>query len=128
MQQSSDDLIQNSNEAIQHYLNMPDLLKDLLLQVTKDFQTAQIPLALDSIEYCSFEGLCDKILMALDEHLAKGGTLKNVLNRVDLTEKQLKKYIPNRLNNNLRALSELIIKRELQKVVIRYWYKQSSEK
>lgn len=128
MEQPSDDLILNTNEAIQAYLNMPDLLRDLLLQITKDFQTAQIPLSSESLVNCSFEGLCETIVRALDAHLGKGGTLKNVLNRVDLTEKQLKKHIPERLTSNLRPLTELIIKRELQKVVIRYWYRQSSEK
>ena len=128
MEQPSDDLILNTNEAIQAYLNMPDLLRDLLLQITKDFQTAQIPLLPESLVNCSFEGLCETLVMALDAHLAKGGTLKNVLNRVDLTEKQLKKHIPERLTSKLRPLAELIIKRELQKVVIRYWYRQSSEK
>lgn len=126
MEHSSDDLMQNSTESVQHYLNMPDMLRDLLLQLTKDFQTAQLPLALESIEYCSFDGMCDSITKVLEEHVAKGGSLKNVLNRVDLTEKQLKRHIPNRPTHHLRALSALIIKRELQKVVIRYWYRQSS--
>lgn len=127
MEHSSDDLMQNAAESIQQYLNMPDMLRDLLLQLTKDFQTAQLPLTLESIEYCSFEEMCDCITTVLEGHLANGGSLKNVLNRVDLTEKQLKKYIPNRPTHNLRALSELIIKRELQKVVIRYWYRQSPQ-
>ena len=127
MQNTSDDLTQSSNESIQHYLNTPDLLRDLLLQLTKDFQTAQLPLKLETIEYPSFGGLCDHIVRLLEKHLAEGKTLKNVLIRVDLTEKQIKRAIPGPLSANLLPLAELIIKRELQKVVIRYWYRKAAD-
>jgi hypothetical protein len=64
----------------------------------------------------------------IEDHIKRTGTLKNLLNRVDLTEKQIQKAIPSAPYSNLKLLSELIIKRELQKVVIRYWYRQSSKK
>jgi hypothetical protein len=127
MSQKNDSLEQSSPEAIAHYLEMPDLLRDLILQLTKDFQTAQIPLLLRADEHYSFEGLCGCIEMAIEDHVKRTGSLKNLLNRVDLTEKQLRKAIPGTLHTHLRLLSELIIKRELQKVVIRYWYRQSSD-
>lgn len=128
MPQKTDSLTQSLPEAIEHYLTMPNLLRALILQLIKDFQTAQIPLALNPDENYSFEGLCDCIELVIDGHIKRVGTLKNLLNRVDLTEKQIKKAIPNALYSNLRLLTELIIKRELQKVVIRHWYQQSSNK
>lgn len=128
MSQKTDDLTQMATEGIENYLKMPNLLRDLLLQLLKDFQTAQIPLALNPEENYSFEGICGFIELVLEEHIKRAGTLKNLLIRVDLTEKQIKKNIPTALYSNLRPLTELIIKRELQKVVIRYWYRQSSNK
>lgn len=128
MSQKTDNLTQMATEGVENYLKMPNLLRDLLLQLLKDFQTAQIPLALNPEENYSFEAICGFIELVLEEHIKRAGTLKNLLNRVDLTEKQIKKAIPTALYSNLRPLSELIIKRELQKVVIRYWYQQSSNK
>jgi ethanolamine utilization protein EutA (predicted chaperonin) len=128
MSQKTDNVTQMATEGIESYLKMPNLLRDLLLQLLKDFQTAQIPLALNPEENYSFEGICEFIELVLEEHIKRAGTLKNLLNRVDLTEKQIKKAIPTALYSNLRPLTELIIKRELQKVVIRYWYQQSSNK
>lgn len=127
MPQKADNLTQIPNEGVESYLKMPNLLRDLLLQLLKDFQTAQIPLALNPEENYSFEGICEFIESVLEEHIKRAGTLKNLMNRVDLTEKQIKKAIPTALYSNLRPLAELIIKRELQKVVIRYWYQQSSK-
>ncbi len=128
MSEETNNLVQTHPEAIEHYLKMPDLLRDLLLQLTKDFQTAQIPLQLNPEENYSFEGLRDGLEWVLENHLKQAGSLKNLLNRVDLTEKQIRKVIPGTPSSNLKSLSELIIKRELQKVVIRYWYRQSSKK
>lgn len=127
MQKAADDLMGASSEVVQGCLNTPNLLRDLILQLIKDFQTAQIPLPLDAEVAYSFEGLCGHLVQVIEVHLDKGGTLKNLLNRVDLTEKQIRKMIPNQLNAHLGSLAELIIKRELQKVVIRYWYRQTSE-
>jgi hypothetical protein len=128
MPQEINNLAQTPQEAIEHYLKMPDLLRDLILQLTKDFQTAQIPLVLNPDENYSFEGLRDCLELMIEDHIKRTGTLKNLLNRVDLTEKQIQKAIPAAPYSNLKLLSELIIKRELQKVVIRYWYRQSSKK
>lgn len=114
------------SEAIAQYFQTPDLLRDLLHQLSKDFSTAQIPLILISDSHYTFEALCSCIEQAIETHLKAGGTLKNLLNRVDLTEKQIKKTLPKALYSNLRLLSELVIKRELQKVVIRHWYRQAS--
>jgi len=115
-----------SSEAITNYFEMPDLLRDLLLQLSKDFQTAQIPLDIDVAKKYTFEVLCINIEEAMKSFIKHGGSLKNLLIRVDLTEKQLKKTIPTALHSNLGLLSSLIIKRELQKVVIRHWYRLSS--
>lgn len=120
------DLTDSSHEAVALYFSRPDLLRDLLAQLLKDFKTAQVPLALDVEERYSFESLRDFVQITLETHLQAHGSLKNLLNRVDLTEKQIKREIPHKIGHHLRTLSELIIKRELQKVVIRHWYRNQN--
>jgi hypothetical protein len=47
-----------------------------------------------------------------------------LLYRVDISEVQLKKYLNEATNeNHLSAIAELVIKRVLQKVVIKQYYK-----
>ena len=128
MPHETDKLTNSSPEELEQVLRLPNLLRDLLLQLIKDFQTAQLPLDLDIDERYSFEELREYLAHKIDEHLKKGGTLKYLLNRVDLTEKQIHRAIPTAIHASLQLLAELIIKRELQKVVIRYWYRQSDEK
>lgn len=128
MPQETDKLTHSSPEELEQVFRLPNLLRDLLLQLTKDFQTAQLPLELDIDKRYSFEELRECLAQKIDEHFKKGGTLKQLLNRVDLTEKQIHRAIPTAIHSSLQLLSELIIKRELQKVVIRYWYRQSEEK
>ncbi|MEZ4901021.1 MAG: hypothetical protein R2822_04315 [Spirosomataceae bacterium] len=123
----SKNTLQKSSEALAQYFQVPDLMRDLLHQLSKDFNTAQIPLSLISDRQYAFDELCETMEQAIEKHLKVGGTLKNLLIRVDLTEKQIKKNLPKALYSNLRLLSELIIKRELQKVVIRHWYRQTSQ-
>lgn len=128
MPQENDKLTNSSPEELEQVFRLPNLLRDLLLQLTKDFQTAQLPLELDIDKRYSFEELREYLAQKIDEHFKKGGTLKHLLNRVDLTEKQIHRAIPTAIHSSLQLLSELIIKRELQKVVIRHWYRQSKEK
>ena len=128
MPQETDKLTHSSPEELEQVFRLPNLLRDLLLQLTKDFQTAQLPLELDIDKRYSFEELREYLAQKIDEHFKKGGTLKHLLNRVDLTEKQIHRAIPTAIHSSLQLLSELIIKRELQKVVIRHWYRQSKEK
>jgi hypothetical protein len=127
MTDPAQDLSDPSCETLDLCFTRPDLLRDLLGQLLKDFKTAQVPLDLDVQERYSFEALRDFVQMNLEAHLDANGSLKNLLNRVDLTEKQVKRAIPNQLGQHLRVLSELIIKRELQKVVIRHWYRSQAQ-
>jgi len=49
-----------------------------------------------------------------------------LLNRIDISEAQLKKYLnENRNEDRFNVIAELIIKRVLQKVVIRQHYKSN---
>jgi hypothetical protein len=54
--------------------------------------------------------------------------LMSLLYRVDVSEAQLKRYLDERPNeDHLITIAELIIKRVLQKVVIRHYYRHSGD-
>ncbi|MFN8354374.1 MAG: hypothetical protein U0Y10_08010 [Spirosomataceae bacterium] len=111
-----------NTESLQNYLNTPELLRDLLEQLVKDFKMANLTLSLDLSMAYSFDQLQAKVEETLRQQATTPRSVQAVLYRVDLSEGQLKK----RLNSDAKMtqLAELIIKRELQKVVIRHWYRK----
>jgi hypothetical protein len=113
------------SDALQNYLNTPELLRDLLEQLMKDFQTAHLPLALDVAYAYTFDELKDRLIETLSEHARTPRALQQLMYRVDVSEGQLRRRINSQSGNTLPQIAELIIKRELQKVVIRHWYKRA---
>ncbi|MFN4146239.1 MAG: hypothetical protein ACK4GN_10485 [Runella sp.] len=125
-QNSSNEWENIKAEEVTQYFTSPHLLQALLRQIEKDFGTAQVELMLEVEQQYSFPALCQRLSEALEKHLQKGGSLKNLINRVDLTPRQINQFVPAPMASHLAALATLIIKRELQKVVIRQWYKRFS--
>lgn len=108
-----------SSEQISPYFNNKGLLRELILQLNKDFRSAGIPLKLLLGKGYSFEELCHDITQAFESLPMQ--TIFNLLYRVDVSEDQLKRGMPtNGVDSDL--LVQLIVKRELQKVVIRKIY------
>jgi hypothetical protein len=108
-----------TSEQISPYFNNKGLLRELILQLNKDFRSAGIPLKLLLGKRYSFEELCHDITRAFDSLPMQ--TIFNLLYRVDVSEAQLKRGMPtNGVDSDL--LVQLIVKRELQKVVIRKIY------
>jgi len=108
-----------SSEQITPYFNNKGLLRELILQLNKDFRSAGIPLKLLLGRKYSFEELCHEIIRGFETLPIQ--TIFNLLYRVDVSEAQLKKGMPtNGVDSDL--LVQLVVKRELQKVVIRKIY------
>lgn len=108
------------------YLTDRLLLEKTLAQVEKDFLSSGIELQLYH-ENISFESTCRLLQQKLEEMLrAQAGALNNLLYRIDLPESKVRslQLIENEKPFEL-LLAELIIKRELQKVVIREYYKRN---
>lgn len=100
------------------------LKEDLFLlfknQLQKDFESAGINAAVNDLP-ADFGALKQFIVHVLAPLLANNSTLvSSLLYRVDVSEQQLQKY---QLNNKTlgfdEVLAELIIKRVLQKVILR---------
>jgi len=103
------------------FLSQKDLLRNLILQIRKDFESAGIPIKLLLNKRYSFAELAQIIS---DAFMQAGATaMFNLLYRVDVSEKQLKDGMPTPGIDPI-LVAELVIKRELQKVVLRKQFAQ----
>ena len=103
------------------FLSQKDLLRNLILQIRKDFESAGIQIKLLLNKRYSFAELAQIISDAF--MLAGATAMFNLLYRVDVSEKQLKDGMPTPGIDPI-LVAELVIKRELQKVVLRKQYTQ----
>lgn len=126
MEHDPDAINDLSSQGLQPYLQTPELLRSLLQQLLKDFAMANVSLKLDCDISYSFDQLCQQIAETLRQQAPTSATLQNVFYRVDLTEKMVRKALHGQQGDTLPLMAELIIKRELQKVVIRHWYRNQS--
>ena len=103
------------------FLSQKDLLRNLILQIRKDFESAGIQIKLVLNKRYSVAELAQIIS---DAFMQAGATaMFNLLYRVDVSEKQLKDGMPTPGIDPI-LVAELVIKRELQKVVLRKQYTQ----
>jgi hypothetical protein len=103
------------------FLSQKELLRNLILQIRKDFDSAGIPIKLLLNTKYSFSELAQIIS---DAFMLSGATaMFNLLYRVDVSEKQLKDGMPTPGIDPI-LVAELVVKRELQKVVLRKQYSQ----
>jgi len=104
-------------------LEKPGWLEKFKAQVHKDFELAGVLQYLPFLETRTLEELQQSFyrsVMALET----GNSLKNLLYRIDLTEKQIAAAAREQPGKPLQlVLAELMIKRILQKVVLKERYK-----
>lgn len=109
------------------YLNRIDLLKETVEQIQKDFGESGFNIHFSGKPETAYQELVEQITPFIQKNLQSNYTyLMQVLYKIDIPEKHFK----DALNKNPQSVSlqitELIIKRELQKVVIRNHYKKQS--
>ncbi len=110
------------NPDILHSLEKPDLFEKFKTQVYKDFELAGVIDCLPVIESNNLSHLKEVFFNAILK-LEVSNALKNLLYRVDINEKQIKKAALKDPSLSLQhLLSELMIKRILQKVVLKELY------
>jgi len=108
------------------YLNRLDFLNDTAQQAIKDFGMSGIEIKFSGNAENAYAELFSQIHPHI-EKLLKGskGVFYNLLYRIDLSEQQIKKAVESSLDRSVsESLTDLILKRELLKVVIRKTYKQ----
>ena len=115
--------LQDQSSLLEPYFVQKDLLRDLILQLKKDFNSAGVPVKLLLTRKYTFDELCETLQLAFRDKTAQ--QLFNVLYRIDVSEKQLYEGMPTPGIDD-RLFAEIIIKRELQKVVLRKLYSSNN--
>ena len=108
-------------------LNRKDLFDAFKLQLAKDFQQSNFEASFIEDLEPDYDHILEKIVLALQrsEKRADSDVLQ-LLYRIDISESQLKKYLNKDNNkNHWVTIAELIIKRVLQKVVTKRFYKKN---
>ncbi|MBL7871745.1 MAG: hypothetical protein JNM78_09060 [Cyclobacteriaceae bacterium] len=109
-------------------LGSKDLFVAFKVQLTKDFRQSNFQSDfIDTLEP-DYDSIHEKIVHELQQTEKRAAAnLMQLLYRVDISESQLKKYLNEHSNeNHLMIVAELIIKRVLQKVVIKEYYKKNN--
>jgi hypothetical protein len=107
----------------------PDLFQLFIAQLVKDFNSANF----DSSFINQLNADVQEIQFAIIEQLEKAEKnsklkLSSLLYRVDISEIQIKKLSKQKPNNKFNEIvSELIIKRILQKVVLKKFYNSKAK-
>ena len=106
-------------------LTRKDLFEAFKTQLAKDFEQSNFSAAFVSSLEPDFARIHAKILFELQSAEKRADSdVMNLLYRVDISEAQLKRYLAESQDTSpLPTIAELIIKRVLQKVVIRQYYK-----
>lgn len=111
---------------ISKYINELDFIKATANQIIKDFDMFGLEIKFSGSKYDAYEELFDQIEPYIDELLSVNRSkFMSVLYRIDVSEYQLKKAVEENESESFSTIiTDLIIKRELQKVVIRAHYAQ----
>ena len=116
--------LQANADQLLPYFSNKSLMRDLILQINKDLNSAGIPLKLLLTKKYSYAEMCHVISDKFNEVPIQH--VFNLLYRVDVSEAQLKKGMPTP-GVDASLMAELIVKRELQKVVIRKLYGSTNQ-
>lgn len=106
------------------YFTDKQILRSLVLQLNKDLSSAAVPLKFLLSARYSFGDMQQMLSDTLSKIPVQ--QVFNLLYRVDISEQQLMKGMPTP-GVDLDLFSALIIKRELQKVVLRKLYSSNTE-
>jgi len=112
---------------INNQLTSQDLFGAFKVQLAKDFEGSNFSSDFIKVLEPDYKSIHNKIVLELLRTEPKTDfNLMRLLNRIDISEAQLKKYLnENRNEDRFNVIAELIIKRVLQKVVIRQHYKSN---
>ncbi len=110
---------------IKSQLNSKDLFDAFKRQLMKDFEQSNFPSEFVMMLEADYSSILEKIATELQLNEKKSDfNLFQLLYRIDISEGQLRKYLDKSKNENrYNVIAELIIKRVLQKVVSRQYYK-----
>jgi hypothetical protein len=107
------------------YINRLDLIKDTASQIIKDFDMFGMEVKFSGNAFNAYEELFEQVEPHISKLISSNHQkFLGILYRIDLNEEQIKKAVHENSSESFSAIvTDLIIKRELQKVVIRNHYK-----
>jgi hypothetical protein len=107
------------------YFNQLDLIKQTAAQIIKDFDMFGMEVKFSGNAYNAYEELFDQIEPHIKKLIdANHSKFIGILYRIDLNDDQVRKAVNENSSEPFsEIITDLIIKRELQKVVIRNHYK-----
>jgi hypothetical protein len=110
---------------ISRYFNKLDLVRETAEQIKKDFEMFGLEIKFSGNTYDAYEELFDQILPHIDRLITSNRSkFMGILYRIDLSDEQVKTAVNNNSSESFpEIITDLIIRRELQKVVIRNHYK-----
>lgn len=110
--------------ALLPYLNSEKIIRDLSGQISKDIGIDNFSIQAVQPSPLAFQELFEQLLPLIQElEVTNKPKLNFILNRTDISENQLIQALKSNANKSYSSvICELIIKRELQKVVIRNLY------
>jgi hypothetical protein len=104
-------------------LGRPELFEKFKAQLYKDYEMAGVADYTPKITSNNIDELYDKVLESVLLIERKDSTsLMTLLYRIDISQQQLKTASQNSSNNLKQVMAELIIKRILQKVILKEKY------
>lgn len=116
-------------KPIQHYLNDSELLQLCIEQIQKDFQEAEIQIDKPeqmAMAYSDLHAQIKNAVTALEKR--SNSRLMQLLYRIDISENQIKHSARQFPEENFESrIAHLIIRRELQKVIIRKTYSKQKK-
>lgn len=112
---------------IKNQLTSKNLFDAFKKQLIRDFEQSNFPADFVEALEPDYSSIHEKIASELQRNEKKTDfNLMHLLYRIDISETQLKKYlVENKGDNYFNVIAELIIKRVLQKVVIKQFYKNN---
>lgn len=117
-------------DQIGNQFNSKDVFEAFKTQLAKDFEHSNFPSGFVADLPSHFDGVRTELSRQLEQ--AKGrsdATIMTLLNRVDISETQWRQYLlEHPTKDQQMAIAELIIKRVLQKVVIKLYYKKNENR
>ena len=110
---------------LSQYFNRLDLIIDTANQIIKDFDMFGMEVKFSGNAFNAYEELFDQIEPHINQLISSNQQkFMGILYRIDLSDEQIKKAVGENTSEPFSAIvTDLIIKRELQKVVIRNHYK-----
>ena len=106
-------------------ISKPDLFEKFKIQLKKDFENCGLEAGFITNLIPDYDFIFDLVNAEVEKiNKTRSNKLNELLYRIDISEQQIKKAFNQNTNTTLNEIiAELIIKRELQKIVIKEHYK-----